>query len=210
MHNLFLGPLLLFAVLLSELLDPHVAPKCCFSFLVGSNFHSGALQFPLNSSPWMTFEQRRAGASVSVIPSDATEVSPDRSWTKSKSGGVWSFARSSSASSNPVTPSQADPKCGSWRLFLQVLYVLQLSVSHWHPSQATLVLPAPGEVFLLFFLAHCSHCSETLSSSWRSKASCLHVSWARRSQRNGCFPPNEHGAAEDYMGCSAADTTHFK
>lgn len=126
MHNLFLGPLLLFAVLLSELLDPHVAPKCCFSFLVGSNFHSGALQFPLNSSPWMTFEQRRAGASVSVIPSDATEVSPDRNWTKSKSGGVWSFARSSSASSNPVTPSQADPKCGSWRLFLQVLYVLQL------------------------------------------------------------------------------------
>lgn len=183
-----------------------MASKCCFSFLVGSNSHSGALQFPLNSSTWMTFE-RRVGVSVFAIPSDATEASPDRNWTKSKSVGVWSFTRSSSASSTPVTPSQADPECGRWRLFPQgarcpAALNFPLTPVTGHPGFAC----PRGSVPALLF----AHCSETFSSSWRSRASCLHVSWARRSRRNGLFPPNEHGAAEDYMGCSSAGTTHFK
>ncbi|KAJ7401294.1 Nik related kinase [Pitangus sulphuratus] len=65
---------------------------------IPSNSHSGALQFPLNSSTCMTFEKGRAGVSVFVVTSDTPEVSPDTDWTKSELVGVWSFTRSSYAS----------------------------------------------------------------------------------------------------------------
>lgn len=128
----------------------------------------------------------------------------------------WESGPSQGAALPPVTlwpPARLTPNVAGEGYSSKVLCVLQISVSHWHPPQTTLVLPAPGEVCLLFpalCLACCSHCSETVSSSWGSETSCLNVSWARRSHRNGYFAPNERGAAGDYIGCSSADITHFK
>lgn len=179
LYNLLLRALLLLTVLLSELLDPHMAPKCCFSFRVGS------------------------------ISLKAQHL--DDFWTE----GSWSFSVC-----HPLRCYWSITRWKLYQIQVSgslILHQEQLCLQSWSQMWQGRVVP-PGcsmccslnlplaprsgpsgftcprtSVPALFCSLSCIFCTffRNFSSIWRSKASCLHVSWARRSHRNGYFPPNE-------------------
>lgn len=164
--------------------QPTYGPKCCFFFPYWQQFPLRGLAVPSKFKHLDDF-WREGSWSFSVchpLNYHQMETGPSHGqWEPGPAPGA-ALPAVTLWPPGTLTPDGAGEGCSS-----KVLFVLQPQSPTGTSTQATLALPAP-EVFLLFpalCLAHCSHYSETSSCSWRSKASCLLVSWAREATGMG-------------------------